>query len=211
MHQNNIPLTPPYVWNGNINDNKRRTLIYVISLQHFCVLQHIIFTDSIFCLILISPWNPSLWYNSDCLWSITFDIEREMKNRAERVNSYNLLKSLVFLLSCTNLLFLFTITTDNVTETPGFLSGGKVSLSFVHMISYASYAQLGLIPVKVSPCLLASRRCWGMMQEISFRWDSQVPSVLYTKIFTNLWGGSEHCHIKVRILVLFLGWHFMFG
>lgn len=30
--------------------------------------------------------------------------------------------------------FLFTVTIDNTTETPGFLSGGKVSLSFVHII-----------------------------------------------------------------------------
>lgn len=29
--------------------------------------------------------------------------------------------------------------------------------------------------------------------------------------FTNLWVGSEHCHIKVKVLVLFLGWHFMLG
>lgn len=82
-----------------------------------------------------------------------------MKNQASRINFYYLLKSLVYLLSCTNLFFLFTIATDNITETSGFLSGGKVSLSFVHMILYTGYAQLALIPVKVFPCLLASRRC----------------------------------------------------
>lgn len=58
-----------------------------------------------------------------------------MDKEAKRNNFCYLLKSLVFLFSYTNLFFfLLTISTDNTTETPVYFRGGKVSLTFVHII-----------------------------------------------------------------------------